>query len=66
MPYRTRREVSFDRYQRYDVGEDGRFCECREQGWLLLVHRRYVVHRDDVDRMEARRRQLSQAGGEQR
>jgi hypothetical protein len=56
LPFMTRKESGFERYERYERTPEGAFYEFRSGVWVLLVHRRHVVHREDVDRLEARRR----------
>ncbi len=45
-PYTTKKALGFERYERYIRCS----YEFRFQGWLLLVHRRDVVHREDLYR----------------
>jgi hypothetical protein len=47
-PYTTRLDLPFDRFERYERSDGGPFYEFRHQGYLLLVHRSLVVHRDDL------------------
>jgi hypothetical protein len=56
IPYTTTKESGFERYERYESGDDGKYYEFRLGAWLLLVHRRYVVHRETVDELEKRLR----------
>lgn len=55
-PYTTVRESGFEKYERYDRQDEGNFYEFRLGVWLMLVHRKYVVHREAVDEMERRLR----------
>jgi hypothetical protein len=52
-PYRTRRDLAFERFEFYKRSEAGPFYEFRLNGWLLRVHRRHVQHRQDLYRIEA-------------
>lgn len=47
-PFTTTRDLSFERYERYVRDEAGNFYEFRIGLWLITVHRRDVVHRDDI------------------
>lgn len=57
-PFVTTKESGFDRCERYEKDEDGSFYEFRQGMWLILIHRKYVVHRETVDEMEKRLRML--------
>src|SRR5712691_7484461 len=46
--YRTAKDTEFERYERYESGELGGFYEFRQEGWLMLVSRRFVRHREDA------------------
>jgi hypothetical protein len=45
--YVTTRDTGFEKYEHYHRTEAGNFYEFRHEGWLMLVHRRHVVHRED-------------------
>lgn len=45
--YVTKKDAGFEKYERYQSDEAGKFYEFRSKGWLMLVHRRNVIHRAD-------------------
>lgn len=45
--YNTKQDIWFERYERYETTETGNFYHFRESGWLMVVHRRFVIHRED-------------------
>lgn len=47
-PYITRKPIGFERFERYERSDGGPFYEFRHAGYLLLVHRSLVLHRDDL------------------
>jgi hypothetical protein len=47
-PYTTKQESGFERFERYERSERGNYYHSRTGGWLMLVHRRHVVHREDT------------------
>jgi hypothetical protein len=49
----TVKDIGFERFERYERTEAGGFYEFRHEGWLMLVHRRHVVHREDSYRSPA-------------
>jgi hypothetical protein len=51
LPFTTTRASGFERYERYERTPDGAFYESRAGVWVLRVHRRHVVHREDADRL---------------
>jgi hypothetical protein len=58
LPFKTTKDNGFEKFERYERTPDGNFYEFRLGQWILLVHRRYVVHREDIDRMEQHLRSL--------
>lgn len=44
----TTKDVGFERFERYVVDDNGNFYEFRMYNWLLLVDRKFVVHREDL------------------
>jgi hypothetical protein len=57
--YTTTKENGFEKYDRYERNADGAFYEFRTGLWVLIVHRRYVIHRDDIDTLEQRLRRVA-------
>ena len=50
--FTTTRDNGFERFERYERGEAGGFYQFRSDigGWVMLVNRRHVVHREDTSR----------------
>ena|SRR5437660_11541950 len=59
LPHTTARPNGFEKYDRYEKNADGAFYEFRLGQWVLLVRRRFVVHREDVDNREQRLRHVA-------
>jgi hypothetical protein len=53
LPHTTTKESGFEKFDRYEKNADGAFYEFRLGQWVLLVHRRHVVHREDINRLAA-------------
>jgi hypothetical protein len=45
-PHRTKVDLGFERFESYRAGD----YTFRHLGWFLQVHRRHVIHREDVER----------------
>jgi hypothetical protein len=59
LPHTTTKENGFEKFDRYERNADGAFYEFRIGQWVLLVDRRYVIHREDIDKLEQRLRQVA-------
>jgi hypothetical protein len=58
-PYQTTKPNGFERFEVYERTEEGNFYHFRLGTWILAVHRRHVVHREDIDKLEQRLRQVA-------
>lgn len=45
--HRTRIELGFERFEKYERTDAGNFWHFRKDGWIIAVHRKFVKHRDD-------------------
>lgn len=59
VPYTTKRDAEFERFERWLKDDAGNFYEFRSGPWIMVVHARYVVRRDVVDRLENHLRGLA-------
>lgn len=46
IPHKTAREIGFEKFERYVA--EWKCYEFRFQGWLMMVHRSKVIHREDT------------------
>jgi hypothetical protein len=53
VTFTTTKDNGFERFERYERTEAGNFYEFRQEGYLLRVHRRHVIHREDTYRSPA-------------
>jgi hypothetical protein len=55
----TTKENGFERYETYTKDEGVGYYQFRTGVWVMLVHRRFVIHREDIDKKEQRLRQAA-------
>jgi hypothetical protein len=47
-PFTTRKAIGFERFETYTKDDGAGYYQFRHGVWLMLVSRRYVVHREDL------------------
>jgi hypothetical protein len=57
--YTTTKENGFERFETYTKDEGVGYYQFRTGVWVMLVARRFVIHREDIDKLEQRLRQVA-------
>jgi hypothetical protein len=57
--YTTTKENGFERFETYTKDEGVGFYQFRTGVWVMLVARRFVIHREDFDKLEQRLRKVA-------